>query len=584
MKADVGASGSGLPNLLQTRVSSTAVKKFGDEYTEFASPPWASPAPRGIDGANVNSDFELTIESDAAEHVSSKRHLLSHFTQAPRELRERSQFEVEQALSSPGSLPRPLTLEQKEEAARSLQPTATHAMLSKIPHHLLDQATPEVQLLRRTLCKGATVVFVSAGLKSKKFIYERAAELGVRSIIVDHPDSWSKEMVGEGIISQFLAVDMSQSSEDVYKQTVQQLQQVGGIAAITTFIELSVPLVSRLCEAMGLPGMAPAAVDAARDKHATRAALKKAGLPTPKNMLIRSAAEVVVAGQHVGFPAVLKPVSGAASLGVKKVTSMEDLKSCYDEIAAELGSFVVSSGALVKGDNSSNGVAATAVVDLTLLLEQYLDGPEFDIDVIVSDGRWRYAAVSDNGPTLEPYFNETWAASPSLQPKQEQTAVKDLAIKSVEALGFDSGVFHVECKLTSSGPQLIEVNARMGGGQVRECNMRTWGVDLVEEQLFVAIGIPARPVLPRLPLEPVAYCYVNAQSSGKVSELCLEELQGQDGIIWARPMVKPGSVVVGPQDGLPTWICDLCVTKPTAQEALDFLLELQGSLPIKIQK
>merc|ERR1711957_194203 len=110
--------------------------------------------------------------------------------------------------------------------------------------------------------------------------------------------------------------------------------KVGQVDAITTFIELSVPLVSRLCEAMGLPGMTPAAVDAARDKHVTRAVLKKAGLPTPKNMLISSATEVVQAGQHVGFPAVLKPVSGAASLGVKKVTSMEDLKACYDEIAA----------------------------------------------------------------------------------------------------------------------------------------------------------------------------------------------------------------------------------------------------------
>lgn len=586
MKADVSGSGSGLPNLLHSRVSTGSVKKLADEYAEYASPPWASPAPRGADPANINSsDFELTIESDAVEHVSSKRQWLSHFTQAPRELRERSQFEVEQALASPGSLPRPLTLEQREEAARNLQPTATHAMLSKVPRNLLEQATPEVQHLRRTLTKGATVVFVCAGLKSKKFIYERAAELGVRSIIVDHHDSWSQEMVNEGIISQFVSVDMSQSSEEVYKQTLQMIQQVGGVDAITTFIELSVPLVSRLCEAMGLPGMTPAAVDAARDKHATRAVLKKAGLPTPKNMLISSATEVVQAGQHVGFPAVLKPVSGAASLGVKKVTSMEELKACYDEIAAELGSLVVSSGALVKGDNSENGVAANAMVDLTLLLEQYLDGPEFDIDVVVSDGKWQFAAVSDNGPTLEPYFNETWAVSPSLQPKQEQAAVKDLAVKSVEALGFDSGVFHVECKFTSNGPQLIEVNARMGGGQVRECNLRTWGVDLVEEQLFLSLGIPSRPAVPRLPLEPVAYCYINAQSSGKVVDLsCMKELQGQDGIIWARPMVKPGSVVVGPADGMPTWICDVCLTKETPKEALDFLLELQNSLAIKIQK
>jgi len=104
------------------------------------------------------------------------------------------------------------------------------------------------------------------------------------------------------------------------------------------------------------------------------------------------------------------------------------------------------------------------------VLEQYLDGREVDIDVVMSDGQWQYAAVSDNGPTLEPYFNETWGLCPSLLPRDDQTKLKGLAVNCVQALGFTSGIFHVECKLTSTGPQLIEVNARMGGGPVRECN------------------------------------------------------------------------------------------------------------------
>lgn len=221
---------------------------------------------------------------------------------------------------------------------------------------------------------------------------------------------------------------------------------------------------------------------------------------------------------------------------------------------------------------------------MTVLLEQYLDGCEVDVDVVFSDGAWRYAAVSDNGPTLEPYFNETWAVSPSLQPKETQNALKELAIKSVQALGFDDGVFHVECKFTSTGPQLIEVNARMGGGQVRECNLRTWGVDLVEEQLIVALGIPARPFVPRKPLEAVAYCYVNASKSGTLKDLeCLDKLRQQEGVVWAKPLAAAGSTVVGPSEGLPTWICDLLVTRRTAQDALHFLLEIQDTLPLDIQ-
>ena len=54
---------------------------------------------------------------------------------------------------------------------------------------------------------------------------------------------------------------------------------------------------------MGLPGNAPDAVDAARDKHNTRAKMEAAGLPTPRNMLIQQPGDVHVAAEKVKFPA-----------------------------------------------------------------------------------------------------------------------------------------------------------------------------------------------------------------------------------------------------------------------------------------
>lgn len=274
-------------------------------------------------------------------------------------------------------------------------------------------------------------------------------------------------------------------------------------------------------------------------------------------------------------------------MGVKKVLNAGELVATYNEIISELSTLVVTSGALVKSDPKSNnsGVDASNIIDLSIIMEQYLDGGEVDVDVVMSRGEYQYAAVADNGPTMEPYFNETWAVCPSLLPKDDQRQLKDLAIGSVKALGFTSGVFHVECKMTSTGPQLIEVNARMGGGQVFECNLRAWGVDLVEETLFAALGIPSRPVVPRLPLSAVAYCYVNAPISGKVHDLNkLEAVLKRPGVVWAKPLVKVGAEVVGPEKGLPTWLCDLFVTRPTAKEALDFLhaLEAEELVPVTV--
>jgi len=252
------------------------------------------------------------------------------------------------------------------------------------------------------------------------------------------------------------------------------------------------------------------------------------------------------------------------------------------ETTDELRTLVVSSGALVKADGN-NGVDAANMIDMTMLLEQYLDGPEVDVDVVMCNGKWRYAAVTDNGPTLEPYFNETWGVCPSILPKEQQAVLKDLSVKSVEALGFTSGVFHVECKMTSTGPQLIEVNARMGGGPVRDCNLRVWGVDLVEETLFLALGIPARPMVPKQPHEAFAYCLVNAKQSGTMgSTEAMEQLASKEGVVKAKPMCRAGDSVVGPADGLPTWVCELCVAKPVAKDALAYLLELEAEFPVEI--
>ena len=79
---------------------------------------------------------------------------------------------------------------------------------------------------------------------------------------------------------------------------------------VLSFWELSQALVSRLAEALGLPGNPPSAVDGARDKQQTRTIMAKAGLASPKNILIHSPADLPKAAEHVGFPAVIKPITG----------------------------------------------------------------------------------------------------------------------------------------------------------------------------------------------------------------------------------------------------------------------------------
>ena len=53
--------------------------------------------------------------------------------------------------------------------------------------------------------------------------------------------------------------------------------------------------------------------------------MRECGLPTPANYMIRRPEDLTAAAEVVGFPAVIKPTSGAASLGVIRVDHEPDL-------------------------------------------------------------------------------------------------------------------------------------------------------------------------------------------------------------------------------------------------------------------
>ena len=224
---------------------------------------------------------------------------------------------------------------EKELVIANTPLSPTLNLLSSLPSNLVGSRSLEGKRLRRHVMRGAVIVFITAGYSGKRFIFEKAKELGVRSVIIDGPDSWSRMMQDEGVIEKFIGLDMS-DAETVFDRCLEAMQkvkkQLGELDGVVSFSEMAMPLVSRLAEKMGLPGNPPSAVDDARDKHATRARMGDVGLPTPRNYLIEEVAQLKAASDLVGYPAVIKPIYGAASIGVVRVDSFEDLQVAYARV------------------------------------------------------------------------------------------------------------------------------------------------------------------------------------------------------------------------------------------------------------
>ena len=53
-------------------------------------------------------------------------------------------------------------------------------------------------------------------------------------------------------------------------------------------------------------------------------------------------------------------------------------------------------------------------------------------------------------------------------------------------------------------------------------------------------------------------------------------------MLYARPLVAVGEKVTCVEDGMPTWVAELMVTKPTVEEAIEFVQTIEQSTEVPI--
>jgi carnosine synthase len=401
------------------------------------------------------------------------------------------------------------------------------------------------------------VVFVTGAILSKAFQFNAARRLGLNVVIIDSASSAGLELRKTGLIDIFVSVELSTDPDLATLQCVEAIEALGrNVIGVVTFMEMAVLLASKVASCLDLPGLNPEGVATVRDKYRMREAMRTCGLASVSSFSIKHEEDIAAASRHVGYPAVLKPIIGADSLGVKRVDSEAELLEAFKEGVKVMHSLCITSGLLSNCEDSTKS-ASTPILPVEFVLEEYLDGQEVDVDVLLHEGVCYYAAVSDNGPTVEPYFTETYGTLPSLLPVDSQKELIQLSIDSVMALRMSTGLFHIEAKLTSRGPRLIEVNARLGGGPICEMHKRVSGIDLAEQQIRLAIGLTPSPHISDISGRSFAYMTTNAVASGVIgSDLSFLNKYRED-VLKLSCRVRAGDRVVGPADGQPSWLVEI---------------------------
>jgi biotin carboxylase len=295
------------------------------------------------------------------------------------------------------------------------------------------------------------------------------------------------------------------STED--EPAIERLAGALGIdGLISPGTDWPVGVAARIAERLGLVHpITPATAVAATNKLRQRERLADAGIPQPRSWV-------------VGSDDPLPPVTGPVVVKAPDRQGQKGLTLVSDR--AQLP------GALQTARSAArNGIA---------LVEELVDGPEVTVVGFSIGGVFTALAVTDRITAEPPAFGVA-LAHVFESPHARAAAV--VAAGAARALGIENGPSYTQLRIGPSGPQVIEVAARLGGGHDAELVHAVTGVDLNGLALAAALAEPIAVPEPRRQAGGAVTRFLIA-SPGVLSRV--EVPEGLEGVEGVRVYRQPG--------------------------------------------
>jgi biotin carboxylase len=361
-----------------------------------------------------------------------------------------------------------------------------------------------------------TVLFVGAGRHQRRAIAQ-ARQRGLRVVAVDrNPDA-------PGLVEADVAEVVDFRDVDAVTDAARR-HGVDGV--LTVSADRAVPVVAAVAERLGLPGIGTETAHRMTQKIAMRRAFADAGVAQPRYAALRSIQEGAAALEHVGLPAVLKPADSGGQRGVFRLESEDDL---HAHLHAAL----------------SESPTDEAIV------EEFMDGLELNGLVLVRDGEAVPLTLSDRLRPPGVGFGVGWIhVYPTSLFGDQLAEAERVAVHAVHTLGLRDGIAFPQLLATADGRvRVIEVAARIPGGQMADLARHAVGVDLVEVALRQALGeeVPDDVGLPRF-RQPLAIRFLTASPgplpTGTVRAIgSLDKVLAFPGVVQAELYLTEGETI-----------------------------------------
>ncbi|MEU8758712.1 ATP-grasp domain-containing protein [Streptomyces sp. NPDC048659] len=313
------------------------------------------------------------------------------------------------------------------------------------------------------------LVYQRAGLP---WVFEAAERAGIDLVLVPRPDEEVRADRLPPAVVELLPLEPDRDPAGALA-ALRARHAARPFQGITTLYDPMVPFVAEAAELLGLPGIGRDTARGAQDKRLMRERLAAAGLNVPGFVRIEGPDPEpgLAAAARLAFPVVVKPAHGFSSLGVTRADSPAALREAVAGVRR------------VCAEKLADPAAA-------LVVEEYLDGPEFAVESLAYGGGVRVLSVGYKGEPVGPYFEESVYRAPDTLPEEVRAAVVREVTAAHAALGVTDGPAHTELRLRGGRtPYLLELGARIGGsGASHYVASHVSGTDLAAEALRIAVG------------------------------------------------------------------------------------------------
>ena len=363
-----------------------------------------------------------------------------------------------------------------------------------------------------------TIMVIGGGLLQIPVIIS-AKKMGLQVIVTDYNPN------AQGMKDADIPIVMSTRDIEGSVRVAKAQNELTPISAVLTVGTDASMAVAAVANALNLPGIKFEDAEAATNKIKMRMRFKQHGVPSPNFLPVWSLSDAKKAGKILTFPVVIKPSDNMGARGVMRVDNPNQISDA----------FKFSKGASPSGE---------------LIMEEYMEGPELSIDAIIYNNEITITGVADRIIEYPPYFIETGHNMPSGLPREIQADACEVMKMGIHALGITTGAAKGDIKITSKGPMIGELAARLSGGFMSAYTYPlSSGVDLMKAAIEVALGQEPgnlEPVMSRVSIERAIIT-----RPGFVKKITgLEEALKINGIKEIFLNVKPGDKVIQPRSNV----------------------------------